>query len=178
MYAAQPTRADDAGSLFIKAMWSGKGRYAGSIRRVLRFLALFPVIALTACGPSKAELDAEVRRLCALDGGLKIFERVVLPPDQLNQVLKRGVRAKNNSAPIDELYFEIENVIIVSGNPELSKHTYKYIRRSDGKVIAHLVVYGRGGGDFWGPWHESSFSCPDSSKMTQLERTLFERGNR
>lgn len=33
----------------------------------------------------KARLDKEVDRLCAIDGGIKVYETVLLPPDKFNQ---------------------------------------------------------------------------------------------
>ncbi len=39
-------------------------------------------LGLAGCGPvQKAELDREVDRLCAIDGGVQTYETVTLPKD-------------------------------------------------------------------------------------------------
>jgi len=41
---------------------------------------------LTGCTSyAKMKMDAEVDRLCAIDGGLKIYETVSLPPEKFNK---------------------------------------------------------------------------------------------
>jgi hypothetical protein len=51
------------------------------------FFFLLILLLLTACtsGPSKGGLDAEVDRLCAIDGGIRVYERVTLPPDKFDK---------------------------------------------------------------------------------------------
>jgi hypothetical protein len=55
----------------------------------MKIFFFFSVILflLTACasGSSKRELDAEVDRLCAIDGGIRVYETVTLPPDKFNE---------------------------------------------------------------------------------------------
>ncbi len=48
------------------------------------FFAFLSMLSLTAAcaGPSKGQLDDEVRRLCAIDGGIKVYETVQLPAEK------------------------------------------------------------------------------------------------
>lgn len=39
------------------------------MRAITAMLLLLPLATACASGPSKSELDAEVKRLCAIDGG-------------------------------------------------------------------------------------------------------------
>ena len=42
----------------------------------------------------------------------------------------------------------------------MSRTHYRVLRRSEQKLLGETVLYGRGGGDLPGPWHDSSFVCP------------------
>ena len=47
---------------------------------------LFLVPMISSCAsPSKSDLDAEVKRLCAIDGGIKVYEKVKLPANKFDQ---------------------------------------------------------------------------------------------
>ena len=49
---------------------------------------LIPLLCAYACasGPIvKAALDDEISRLCAIDGGVKVYEIVTLPADKFNK---------------------------------------------------------------------------------------------
>ncbi|MBK7812955.1 MAG: hypothetical protein IPJ52_00920 [Rhodocyclaceae bacterium] len=54
------------------------------MRLLLALLALLPLVAGCAT-PSQMAVDAEVKRLCAIDGGIKVYETVKLPADKFNQ---------------------------------------------------------------------------------------------
>jgi len=42
--------------------------------------------AMSGCAtPLQSQPDAEVKRLCAIDGGVKLYETVKLPPEKFNQ---------------------------------------------------------------------------------------------
>lgn len=120
------------------------------------------VVGLWLSGCEKTKLDDEVRRLCAQDGGIKIYETVTLPSDQFD---RWGMAifykpTKGEGALGSEYLFKRDTHYYRQGNPEMSRVYYQVIRRSDGKVLGETVLYGRGGGDMPGPWHDSSFSCP------------------
>ena len=52
------------------------------MKTLATLLLLLPLATACASGPSKSELDAEVKRLCAIDGGIKVYERVALPEEK------------------------------------------------------------------------------------------------
>ncbi|WP_459950299.1 hypothetical protein [Denitratisoma sp. agr-D3] len=142
-------------------------------------ISILLLLGLAACStsPSKAELDAEVRRLCAMDGGVKVYEKVKLPPEKYNKLLDKFGRLKiprkNEAKASDEYYDECEVHYYMKGNPELSRDKCWIVRRSDGKILGELVIYGRGGGDFSGPWHGSSFMCPEPTQLPHFETAIF-----
>ena len=152
-----------------------------TVARVL-ILLLLSFIEGCASGPSKAELDAEVRRLCAVDGGIKVYETVELPPEKFNQwgQINFYEPTKGEDALGAKYILKVEHHEIVRGNPSyapseisLTKSHSRIIRRSDRKLLGETVLYFRVGGDPPGPWHTSSFTCPDVD--TQGEGALFKR---
>ena len=124
--------------------------------------------AVACAGPSKSELDAEVKRLCAIDGGIKVFETVALPSNEFNE---RGeVRFFNPAGGEDALgpkYRYVWTTHYYKGGQDyetsLWRSEHRIVRRQDEKVLGVSVRYSRRGGDVPGPWHPSSFSCPPIS---------------
>mgnify|MGYP003387907580 CR=1 FL=1 len=138
------------------------------------------VLALTGCGPyQKAKLDREVDRLCAIDGGVHIYETVKLP--------------KENFGPDGEVFPQYRAHVvtgdgfgpnykwtsvtkwIVEGDPSLVRWEQTITRMMDGKVLGKRIVYVRGGGDLPGPWAPSGYSCRNVS--IDLTQQVFLRGD-
>ncbi len=145
------------------------------MKKLISMLLFLPLMASCAT-PSKTELDAEVKRLCAIDGGIKIYETVKLPAQRFDQYGNVRIPSKANAKPEDEYYREWNIQYYRQGNPELSKDHFKIIRRSDGRLLGEAIYYGRGGGDIPGPWHDSSFRCPDTANQPSLESSIFIKG--
>lgn len=136
-------------------------------------------------GPSeyrKAQMDREVDRLCAVDGTIKVHEKVKLPADRFNKwgdpsVPLIGAKDVNAS----DYYLESTIEVIVAGDPNgygspaLHRFRNRAVRASDGKVLGEAVGYYRSGGDADGPWHPSSYTgcSADSGKL--LARAVFTR---
>jgi hypothetical protein len=49
-------------------------------------LILASLLAFASCSSEADRLDAEAQRLCAIDGGVKVYETVVLPPEKFNEL--------------------------------------------------------------------------------------------
>lgn len=140
----------------------------------LASLALLPVLA--GC-PTQDQIttDAEVRRLCAVDGGVKIYEAIKLPTEKFNQWGQvnfyrpdQGERALGT-----EYIFRSEEKFYRTGNPSLIRYHHEVIRRIDNKKLGETTSYGRGGGDIPGPWEPSNLHCPPTSESS--ETALFKR---
>ncbi|MDY0014274.1 MAG: hypothetical protein RBS40_15475 [Rhodocyclaceae bacterium] len=149
------------------------------MKNLISILLLLPLVACSST-PSKSELDAEVKRLCAIDGGIKVYETVKLPPEKYNELLDKFGRLRiprqSEAEVTDEYYDECDKHYYRQGNPEMSRTHCRIIRRSDGKVLGELVIYGRGGGDMLGPWHDSSFLCPEPANIPNFESSIFVKG--
>jgi hypothetical protein len=131
-------------------------------------------LLLAGCESEKDRLDAQVRELCAKDGGVKVYETVKLPAEKFDKWGNIGVPNKKYAKSSDEYYFETEIQYYREGNPSLERARTMIVRRSDGKVLGESIRYGRGGGDMPGPWHESSFDCPQIANAEgKLETSIF-----
>jgi hypothetical protein len=157
----------------------------GTARRPLRIL-LIVIVAVTWLGASfwygggrTIYYDMEVQRLCAIDGGVKVYEQVKLPAEQYDAYAQRNwiLPDKAQAKPEDEYFSETDRHYFLNGNPEMSRRQYRVIRRSDAKVLGEMVRYGRGGGDLPGPWHPSSFTCPRPTEGPYLEPSIFQKGD-
>lgn len=131
----------------------------------LRLLFVLGMPFFGACGgtATKSALDDEVRRLCAIDGGVKVYESVQLPAKNFNQWGQINFYRPDqgeNALGLDYV-FKKNLHYYRQDAPTLIRHHYQVIRRSDGRLIGETISYGRGGGDIPGPWHPSSFTCPD-----------------
>jgi len=113
----------------------------------------------------KMYYDAEVNRLCAIDGGIKVYETIKLPPEMFNEYgqinFYRPTQKENALGP--EYVFEGNVHSFRKENPALIRYHLRISRRVDGKILGEAISYGRGGGDLPGPWESSTFDCPPTS---------------
>ncbi|MDY0014282.1 MAG: hypothetical protein RBS40_15515 [Rhodocyclaceae bacterium] len=144
------------------------------MKNLISILLLLPLVACSST-PSKSELDAEVKRLCAIDGGIKVYETVKLPAEKFDQY--GNVRIPSKAKSTDEYYYDSETIYLREGDPTVTRMVTRIVRRSDGKVLGESIRYARGGGDLPGPWHPSSFICPSPTEKPYLEPSIFLKGN-
>lgn len=142
-------------------------------------ILLLPLAAACTSGPLvKAALDDEVRRLCAIDGGIKVYETVKLPADKFDRYGKLNfiIRSRGEAKSDDQYFYQWDIEYLRNENPLLSRSDYKIIRSIDGKLLGSSIRYSRGGGDMPGPWHDSSLICPPIAKeQPELETSIFIR---
>ena len=124
----------------------------------------------------KEYYDAQVRKLCAQDGGVRVYETVELPADQFDKYGNVHIPSKDRAAPQDSYYYEREIQYLRNDDPKITRTHHVIIRRSDGKVLGESIHYSRGGGDLPGPWHPSSYICPPILKdHVGIEKQIFKR---
>jgi len=121
--------------------------------------------------------DAKVREMCAKDGGIKVYETVELPPEMFNQWgqinFYRPIDDENALGPKYMVKDEDRFLRPENEKPAIIRHHFLVLRRSDGKLLGERVAYVRRGGDIPGPWHPSSFSCPDYREGGLLEKLFL-----
>lgn len=143
--------------------------------------ALLTVAAMVfaGCTSEKDRLDADAKRLCAIDGGIKIFEKVTLPPEAFYE---NGLPklANDKEAEIRWGYQNIFNYTNLKANfdePTLIRGEYRIVRTSDLKVIATSVAYRRSGGSWWNGLIEGDgYHCPGDEVNTNFYRQVFVQG--
>lgn len=146
------------------------------MKTLIAMLCTLSVIAASAGSPSKSELDDEVRRLCAIDGGIKVYETVTLPVKFVDRYGSIRIPEKSRAKSTDEYYYEVSETYFLKGNPEMWRSKFSIYRRSDSKVIGESVRYIRRGGDLPSPMHDSSFACPEIGAQPSLESAVFIKG--
>ncbi len=150
------------------------------MKSLLSFIAPLPIVAGCAT-PSQMALDAEVRRLCAIDGGIRVYEQVRLPAERFDQYgqikFYRPTQGENALGP--EYLVKSTTQYYQRGNPEVWRDHYQILRRSDGKLLGEAVSYSRRGGDIPGPWHSSSYGCPkEAGEVTLIKRIFIKDQNK
>lgn len=123
----------------------------------------------------KAYYDRQVREMCAKDGGVRVYETVRLPAEKFNQWGQVRIPTKQSAKPDDEYFYESSTNYLRNGNPEIWQSRYKVYRQADNKLLGESSGYVRRGGDLPGPWHESSFGCPENTDITDLNKQIFVR---
>ncbi|MFN2309472.1 MAG: hypothetical protein ABR553_07020 [Gammaproteobacteria bacterium] len=166
-------------------VWKGVKRLRGRVGEHTTAINVFVfMIALFWFGASfwysggqKYYYDAQVNRLCAVDGGIKVYETVSLPPERFDQYGNVGIHNKRKMNESDEYYFVTEDEYLRKGNPVMIRTVTQILRRSDRKVLGESIRYGRGGGDLPGPWHPSTYNCPEIKEAAgKLESSIFRYG--
>jgi hypothetical protein len=152
------------------------------MKNLISILLLLPLVACSST-PSKSELDAEVKRLCAIDGGIKVYETVRLPAEKFDQFGEVRIPSRKDSKPTDEFYYEWDIQYLKEGKPEdgeadFSRSHFKLYRAADKMLVGESVAYSRRGGDLPGPWHPSHFTCPSDSGLSVLQKRVFIRNSR
>ncbi|SDX01436.1 hypothetical protein [Nitrosomonas oligotropha] len=142
------------------------------MKRIILFLFASLIVYATFF-TEKDRLDREVKRLCAIDGGIKVYESVKLPAERFDQYGQISIPYKKNVKARDEYYYESSTVYLIRGNPEMWRSHYRVYRVYDSKFLGESVGYARVGGDIPGPWHSSSYSCPDKVDITDLKKQIF-----
>lgn len=149
-----------------------------------KFFVALPLIAtLIGCAgyvPGRQSYwDAQVKELCAKDGGVQIFEKLRVSEQDLVYLDKLdgkvSVPSKDSANPNSVAYSEFKlSPIYSAGSLAIDRAESTIVRRSDQVVIARWVVYKRSGGDIpTGIAHDSSFTCPDLTKIASDLQQLF-----
>lgn len=148
------------------------------MKALIPTLVLIPIFSSCA-SPSKSELDADVKRLCAIDGGVKVHETVRLPPEKFNEYgqINFYKPMDGQNALGTEYIFKEVSIYKNYGSASMRRDNYMIYRRSSNFLLGESVSYHRVGGDIPGPWHPSSFSCPEEAGDVRLLMKVFIKDN-
>jgi len=104
---------------------------------------IFAVVFIGGC--EQMRVDAQMEELCKKDGGIRVYEKVILPGDKFNE--NGGLiffKTWNKSG--DGYKFLRTHDSIKSDKPSIDKNTFTIIRESDNRVLGVFVTYLRTGG--------------------------------
>lgn len=145
------------------------------MKMLISLLLLLPLATACASDPSKAELDAEVKRLCAIDGGVKVYETVKLSAERFNNLGQVHLPSVEYAKADTDYYYVLTTTDIKGnsnsgqiGDPAIWRSKYQIVRKSDQKVMAEMISYTRRGGDIPGPWHPSHYTCPEGDPLRSV----------
>ena len=139
------------------------------VRATFCLLCIFTVV-----GCDRAKLDNELRQRCAVDGGIKIYETVKLPNEEFNQYGQVSFYQAHPGSQLLSSYALVrEEHTYQSGNPRMWRSYFAVKRIRDGKILGESVGYTRFGDGYEGPFHPSSFSCPEEFGEVPLLRAVF-----
>lgn len=114
------------------------------MKKLISIIFLIPIFPSCA-SPSKSELDAEVRRLCAIDGGINIYETVKMTRKKFIQWGQINF--------IDPLRWRMRWVQIIykseehpyrEGNLSMARYRHQVLRKSDRKLLGETTSHVRG----------------------------------
>ena len=150
------------------------------MRRLIAIAALVAiVVGLANYERPKTKLDREVDRLCAVDGGVHIYEAVTLAKENFGpngEVFPQYRHLFLEGKHLGPDYYEIgEKVLLHSGDPALQKDRLAIVRRRDDKILGEFINYKRSGGDMPGPWEPSHWGCPQSYQSGTFYQRVFLR---
>ena len=156
-----------------------RNNFLRPLSTLMMFLGL--LLVGSGCERAKTKLDREVDRLCAIDGGVKIYERVTLSAENFGpngEVFPQYQHLTSKGGQLGPEYrLELTRTELIAGDPVLVRWTEKITRKQDNKLLAERVDYERGGGDFYGLHQPSSYLCKSSSSKTIVQE-VFKEGNK
>ena len=139
-----------------------RNNFLRPLSKLMLFLGL--LLVGSGCERAKTKLDREVDRLCAIDGGVKIYERVTLSAENFGpngEVFPQYQHLTSKGGQLGTEYRnELTSTEIVSGSPSLTRWRSTVVRTTDSKLLGESIVYVRRGGDFYSLSPDSVHSCP------------------
>ena len=146
-------------------------------------------IAIASCVSctilNKAYWDHKVDELCAKDGGVIIYEKVVIskkdyPDIKITSTGSIILPHEKDVTISDPFYYTSKTEYLENGNLEVRRYKQSIVRNSDKRTLSTFISYGRSGGDsVLSSWmHPSAYSCDSrkndikefSSTVTIMER--------
>jgi hypothetical protein len=124
------------------------------------------------------QLDIEAKRLCAIDGGVKVYEMAILSPEKFNQYGQPLIPMREDSKDFGYFYRNQERHIKGSidpfNGPSLTQHISQVVRSTDEKVMGQLTWYGRSGGCLlYGVVQGCGFQCSYENGWDFVNKVLL-----
>lgn len=141
------------------------------------FLVAVLILTIIFYEGRKAYWDSQVKEMCAKDGGVRIWEEIIVSPAQAGLLPKVGnyfgVAIESLAKPEEPAFTRIRETVIHENNPSVIRYEEDMVRRLDQRIVGVIVSYGRGGGDFPSPAHPSSYHCPEYKQLYEGIHRLY-----
>ncbi|MDZ7805096.1 hypothetical protein [Thiohalophilus sp.] len=128
-------------------------------------------------GGRKIYWDWRVDQMCAVDGGVRVYETVTLPGHRFDKYGIVRIPIKRKAKSGDEYHYERNIYYYREENPAVWRLHFEIYRRMDKKLLGEATTYARRGGDIPGSWHESSFGCDGQADIADLKKKTFVKEN-
>lgn len=152
------------------------------MRNMAMFLS-FVVCATLLSGCERYWLDRQMEELCKKDGGVKVYEKVMLPPAEYERVFNFVAAAKSKEERYGSGYRYVLKSDVVAGkgvDPDkgrgtLTRYYGALYRALDGRLLGENISYQRVGGDlFTFGFQPSGNHCP--KPRIDLAQSIFVKG--
>ena len=158
-----------------------RNNFLRPLSKLMLFLGL--LLVGSGCERAKTKLDREVDRLCAIDGGVKIYERVTLSAENFGpngEVFPQYQHLTSKGRELGPEYeWASEVKKFVEGDPSLIRRHQKVVRIVDRKLLGERIYYVRNGGDFYSFLSTpSSYSCIPAISNVGLLTSVFVKGTK
>ncbi|MBE7418527.1 MAG: hypothetical protein HS128_12420 [Ideonella sp.] len=145
------------------------------------------VISWLLAGCERWDLDRQMEALCKKDAGVKVYEKVTLPPEMFDQngepfpgwANRPPEQRLGPSYRITWVITDLKRGDPMRGEGRLSRSRREVVRLSDGKVLGESVSYSRSGGDFIVLGHFTSNTCPERLGLPRdlIHAVFIKRGD-
>ena len=137
-----------------------------NINWLIASLIFLVVMGIIICESNKAYWDHKVKELCDKDGGVTIYEKVVISkgdyPTMKFTSAGRPILPPESSATERNPFFYSHKKELIKENYfglDVIRYEDLKIRSADKKVLSKKITYGRKGGDFPIGFEQSHITC-------------------
>lgn len=133
--------------------------------------------SVTGCvTPNQRLYDAEVDRLCAKDGGMRVFEQHPLPSSNFDENGYLKLPANSTwQAVVGPAFKYVYEKELIKGSQAQSARVWRYSQKlfhaGSERLVGEAVLYVRAGGDLLGGFTESNYRC--GAKADLLQNVFF-----
>jgi hypothetical protein len=126
--------------------------------------AILVLLAVAFCEINKAYWDHQVKLMCEKDGGVTIYEKVVIYKSDYKNI-KTSLNGEvilpfeKQANPEDPFFIRYSFDFIHDGFVSVKRGETYFIRNNDKKILSKQVLYTRGGGDFPIGFEGSRYVC-------------------
>ncbi|NKF23343.1 hypothetical protein [Solimonas marina] len=155
--------------------------------KTLAWLLFFLCVSLLSLMKgNKYLVERRMGSLCRSDGGIRVYEKVILPKNMFDEYgnpfpgwQQRSVKnLLGHEYLYDDEYEALNNGQPELGGTSLIRHDQKIIRRADGQLLAEKIYYSSYGGDIslLIGFESTVNTCPSRKEEQQLIRSVFVKG--